>query len=121
MLPTVTATLTFTVIGTADLKNSIRFEHADGFVVATTDPRVAAGNYLRETFKGPEADLKRLEENSDSWWYVVRVPDEKLPRDTPSETVALAIEFFHAASLGDLDVEFIPNPPTLLVEIKRAP
>ena len=118
-LPPVAANVRFFFEGKRSISNRIEFKHPEGYVVTVSDPDVQLGNYTGR-FRGVEEDLTRLEKSLDSWWYVVRVPADKLPADDNEVTEDLRIEFVHTQSLHDLRVEFLEGA-TQLVVIKRAP
>lgn len=118
-LPPVRATVHFLFEGACDIRNRIEFRHPKGYVVtpSAADPDVEQGYYSGH-FVGIEDDLRTLENDTGSWWFVVRIPQGKLPADEEDHTEDLPIEFVHVQALDGLRVRFVEGA-TLLVVIRR--
>jgi hypothetical protein len=126
-LPEVEVVLSFNLVATREITNRLMFDIPPEYE-ARADPseRYAEGRY-RGLFRGRHRDLDRLERAMDSWWFVVRVPPEKLPAENLNaeggqENVpeGFPIEFFHAGSLDGLHVELVERE-ILVVTIQRKP
>jgi len=117
-LPTVQAVLTFRVTGHLEITNRLVFDLPPEYeVLCEPTERYAEGRY-RGLFAGRQRDLDRLKKSTDAWWFVVRVPSDKLPAEDERTDAAISVEFFRADSLSDLRVSLATNE-ILLFTIKR--
>lgn len=122
-LPPVQARVRFHFTGRQAIRNRIEFRHPAGFEVSageSPDPDVVQGYYTGR-FEGAAEDLRVLEERSGEWWFVVRIPADKLPADENDLTVDLPVEFVSTQALGSLRVSFVERATMLLVIRRSAP
>jgi len=124
VLPEVKATVRFFATGERSLRNLLVFWGQDGpldgyeaSVTGDLDPGYYSGRFV-----GAEADLDEVEQNHSSWWFVVRVPRDKLPTGDEPTTTPLPVEYVHTSALDYKRARFEPKEAkTLIVVIRRAP
>ena len=122
-LPDVTATVRFYSTEARKLRNPIVFWGPDG-PLDEYEVSVSGGaaeieqGYYEGQFEGATEDLDRLEEAKTSWWYVVRIPRDKLPTDDSSKDANIQVEYLHTEALDGLRVRFQRH--TFTVTIKKA-
>lgn len=117
-LPKVEAVFTFSFTATKEISNRVVLDVPDEYEVqASLTERYADGRF-KGVFQGRQRDLDRLERSTDAWWFVVRVPTEKLPAEGETQDTEGLVEFFRAASLDDLQVELTARE-ILLLTIRR--
>jgi len=124
-LPEVTATVRFYSTEERGIRNPIVFWGPDG-PLDGYDVSVSGGEveieqgYYEGTFEGATDDLDRLEEARTSWWYVIRIPRDKLPAGDSSEdaNTNIQVEFLHTEALDGLRVRFRSH--TFTVTIKKS-
>lgn len=121
-LPEVTATVRFFAVEKRTLSNPVVFwgpyGPLEGYDVSVAGGLVQTGFY-EGAFEGATADLDRLEDARNSWWFVVRIPGDKLPTDEASVDDNIRVEYLHTEALDGLRVRF--TGPTFTVTIKKAP
>ena len=118
-LPKVEAVFRFSFEAEREIPNRLVIEvPADYEVSADVTERYYAEGRYRGRFAGRQRDLDRLERSTDSWWFVVRVPNDKLPAEGEAPTREGLVEFFHAGSLDDLQVKLVSSE-VLVFGIKR--
>jgi len=121
-LPAVTAIVRFFPTGQAEIKNRVDFLTPKGYTVTPhgSEAGFEAGHF-KGLFEGRMKDIQALTKAKDAWWYVVRIPADKLPSEPgASQDANVPIEWFHAASLGGLHVRFA-SQASLIVTITRNP
>ena len=122
VLPEVVAVVDFFPTGRRKILNRVEYVVAEGFVVEPHEGEEDFdGDRFNGLFEGHEKDLQALEDAkaNELWWYVVRVPQDKLPTATGETTDAnLDIEFFLASSMDKLRVRFASRT-SVLVTIRR--
>lgn len=125
VLPEVFAVVDFFPTGKLQILNRVEYVVPEGFVVVPHEGEVGfEGDRFNGLFEGHEKDLDALEaaKASGLWWYVVRVPLEKLPAAGEDEENAnLDIEYFHASSLGSLRVRFASRTSVLVAVRRKTP
>jgi len=121
-LPPVTATVRFFATEKRELSNPIVFwgpyGPLEGYEVTVSGGLVQTG-YYEGSFEGASEDLDRLEEEKASWWYVVRIPGDKLPTDDAETNDNIQVEYVHTEALDGLRVKF--TGPVFTVTIKKTP
>ena len=127
VLPTVKARVAFEPTGKRSIRWRIEFRAPKEYVVTPsgTDQDVEIGYYTGR-FEGLEKDLVTLERSTNSWWYVVRIPEDKLPAEPGVDVPEyLPVEYVHTQALDPLRVRFVgpqgsTTGATLMVTIRRA-
>ncbi len=119
-LPEVVATLRFHLLKGRELRNRVEFSHPEGYEVTPDEAEaVIEQGYFVGKFQGVQGDLDRLAAEPDAWWFLVRIPPDKLPAETGDpETVYLEIEFVHSQKLDGLRVLFQPASATFVITRK---
>lgn len=119
-LPTVTAAVRFFATETRAIRNPVVFwgpdGPLDGYEVTVSGGAVETGYYEGE-FEGAVEDLDRLEQRRASWWFVVRIPRDKLPTTDAETNDNIHAEYLHTEALDGLRVRF--KAPTFTVTIKK--
>lgn len=120
-LPAVKATVRFFATEKRSLSNPIVFwgpyGPLEGYEITVAGGLVQTG-YYEGTFEGATADLDRLERDRSSWWFVVRIPGDKLPTDDTSSDDNIQVEYVHTEAFDGLRVKF--TGPVFTVTIKKA-
>ncbi len=125
-LPEVTAKVHFFATEKRKVRNPIVFWGPDGPLegyevsVSGGEAEIEQG-YYEGWFEGASEDLDTLEKTErTSWWYVVRIPRDKLPADDSTEEDAnIEVEYLHTEALDGLRVRFTGK--TFTVTIKKGP